>query len=103
MNHWFLELGSLMDNKTTVVNKYAAVYDVYIGRGSVFGNPFPMSSTNNRFMCIEKYKAYFDEKLEEPDFLAAVMELKGKTLGCFCKPKSCHGDVIAAFLNSIKD
>jgi hypothetical protein len=30
----------------------------------------------------------------------AVAELSGKTLGCYCKPKACHGDVLAAFVNS---
>jgi hypothetical protein len=23
------------------------------------------------------------------------LELKGKTLGCRCKPNTCHGDVLA--------
>lgn len=29
-------------SKTTVVNKYKEDYDVYIGRGSKWGNPFPL-------------------------------------------------------------
>ena len=28
-------------------------------------------------------------------------ELKGKTLGCFCKPKSCHGDVLVELANEL--
>ena len=28
-----------------------------------------------------------------------VVKLKGKTLGCFCKPYPCHGDIIAEYLN----
>lgn len=26
--------------------------------------------------------------------LKDLHELKGKTLGCFCKPLSCHGDIL---------
>lgn len=29
-------------------------------------------------------------------FRQAVFQLKGKTLGCFCKPNPCHGDVLGA-------
>jgi hypothetical protein len=29
------------------------------------------------------------------------LELKGKTLGCFCKPLACHGDVLAYIADSI--
>jgi hypothetical protein len=29
--------------------------------------------------------------------------LRGKTLGCFCKPHPCHGDIIAAYLDSLED
>jgi len=26
---------------------------------------------------------------------AALHELEGKTLGCWCPPRACHGDVLA--------
>lgn len=26
----------------------------------------------------------------------------GKVLGCFCKPKACHGDILAEVLNELK-
>ena len=32
---------------------------------------------------------------EQPELLAALPELAGKTLGCWCAPKACHGDVLA--------
>ncbi len=32
-----------------------------------------------------------------------VLALKGKTLGCHCKPAACHGDVIAEYLNVLDD
>lgn len=43
---------------TTVVNKYTDAYDVYIGRGSKWGNPFHLQFEGNRATVIEKYRAY---------------------------------------------
>lgn len=28
-------------------------------------------------------------------------ELKGKTLGCFCSPLACHGDVLVELVNQL--
>ena len=84
---------------TKVVNKYKEGFDEYIGRGSLFGNPFKVGIDGNRKECIEKYEIYFHQKMkEDPFFSRKVRELKGKTLGCFCKPQPCHGDIIASFL-----
>ena len=33
--------------------------------------------------------------------LKDLHELKGKTLGCFCKPKSCHGDILVELVNEL--
>jgi len=84
-------------------------YDVYIGRGSTWGNPYAIGfngddegSRDDREKVIRKFKYDFDRgflrfKKEE------VISLKGKVLGCHCKPAACHGDVIAAYLNSLDD
>ena len=37
---------------------------------------------------------------ENPEFRKSVMLLKGKRLGCYCKPKECHGDVIKEWIKS---
>lgn len=94
--------------ETTVVNKYHKLpYDVYIGRGSKWGNPFShMPNTkaiykvSTREESIEKYKEWI---LTQPQLLADLHELKGKTLGCFCKPKPCHGDILAKMANALSD
>jgi hypothetical protein len=39
----------------------------------------------------------------DAEFKRRIHELKGKTLGCFCKPEACHGDVIAEYLNNLQD
>jgi hypothetical protein len=83
---------------TTVVNLQNSPYDVYIGRPSIFGNPYSMKSYTRK-MCIELYKGYFKYKLNLPVFREEVLKLKGKTLGCYCKPLACHGDIILEWLN----
>ena len=82
--------------QTKVVNKYKDKYDVYIGRGSKWGNPYPITATQDRETVIAKYREYI---LSKPELLRDLHELKGKTLGCFCKPKPCHGDVLVELLN----
>ena len=82
---------------TKVVNKRVEPFDVYIGRGSKWGNPFVMKSEADRERVIEQFRKYLWEQIEAgvvtKDELRA---LDGKRLGCFCAPKACHGDVIVA-------
>ena len=73
-----------------VVNKRKEPFDVYIGRGSKWGNPFRIDEDGNRKEVIEKYR----KRLLKSPLLRNLHELDGKTLGCFCKPGACHGDVL---------
>lgn len=95
-----------MSNKTTVVvNINSSEYDVYIGRPGkgmegIFGNPFYESSRENN---IAKYKEYFYERIRaDKKFSISIKSLKGKKLGCFCKPKKCHGDIIVDYLENLQ-
>ena len=82
--------------KTRVVNKYKEDYQIYIGRGSKWGNPFCIGKDGTREEVIKKYAKYI---LTRKDLLFSLDELKGKTLGCFCKPKTCHGDILLEIAN----
>jgi hypothetical protein len=84
--------------KTVVVNKRAEAYDVYIGRPSKWGNPFFISGDQDRETAIQRYREWIVTK---PTLLADLKELKGKRLGCFCKPLSCHGDVLAEMADKV--
>lgn len=66
-------------------------YDIYIGRGSKWGNPFRIGMDGTRDEVISKYEIYI---MDKPDLIASLPELVGKTLGCWCKPKACHGDIL---------
>ena len=74
-----------------VVNKYHESYDIYIGRGSKWGNPYIVGIDGTREQCINKYTDYL---LDNDDLFNDLKELKDKRLGCFCKPQSCHGDIL---------
>ena len=79
----------------TVVNKRTEAFDVYIGRGSPWGNPFRIGKDGNRNQVIAKYRSWIETK---PDLLERLPELFGKRLGCHCSPKPCHGDVLASLV-----
>lgn len=78
-------------------------FDVYIGRGSVWGNPYSHREgtlaehiVGSRSEAIQKYEEYL---LSNEDLMRRLPELKGKVLGCWCKPKSCHGDILLKYAN----
>lgn len=91
--------------QTVVVTIYKEQFDVYIGRAGrgedgYFGNPFRMGSGISREDAVQKFQKYFTERIQkDSEFKRRVLALTGKRLGCFCKPKACHGDVIADWLN----
>lgn len=79
-------------NKTKVVNlKTGEPYDIYIGRPSIFGNPFLIGRDGTRDEVIKKYRHYVRST---PDLMDEIKKLRGKILGCFCKPENCHGDIL---------
>lgn len=78
-----------------------------IDRKTKFGNPFRLEKDGGDFTregSVERYREWFVGKIEsDPEFRAAVKELRGETLGCWCKPKACHGDVICDYLRGHLD
>ena len=83
-----------------IVNLKNEKYDVYIGRGSKWGNPYShleeskaQYKTKTRAEAINRYEDWIRNG-DGKYLLEHLSELENKTLGCFCKPKSCHGDVL---------
>lgn len=71
---------------------------VMIGRPSKWGNPFVIGVDGNRDEVIRKYRRYLMNNIE---LLKSISELKGKVLVCYCKPKPCHGDILAELANAL--
>ena len=83
-----------------VVHCKRSQYDIYIGRPSKWGNPFSHKEgtkakykVETREEAILKYKEWIQT---QPELMGALHELKGKVLGCWCRPfRACHGDILA--------
>lgn len=96
-------------------------YDVYCGRGQGelndplvckigekgwLGNPVvkgkvcPVCSLTHAKNgdTLPCYESYLTSRLKDPLFLKEFRLLKGKKLGCFCKPAPCHTDVMIKYL-----
>lgn len=84
---------------TTVIHKRdMRGGDIYIGRPSKWGNPFVIGNSITREKAIEFYRRWIKT---QPDLLAALPELKGKRLACYCAPKPCHGDVLVELVEAL--
>lgn len=89
-----------------VVNKRYQEYDVYIGRGSPLGNPFPINEArgDTRAAVIEKYRVWLWGEMKAGRInMRYLRSLDGKRLGCFCSPAACHGDVIVQAVKWAKE
>lgn len=86
---------------TTIINKYKEKGGAYIGRGSIFGNPYVIGRDGTRDEVIDRYQEWFNFMIKDKRFLSAILELKDCKLSCFCAPQRCHGDVIAEYLNNL--
>lgn len=79
-------------------------YDVYIGRPSKWGNPFThkqgtaaQTVVESRDAAIAAYKRHLWAQVNSGEVtLDELAALDGKTLGCWCHPQPCHGEVLLA-------
>ena len=112
------EAGSVSNDKQVLTTKVVKIQrkagkvvqgcDIYIGREcklggwmleeSVWHNPYKLSDCKDSTECLQKYLEYISNR---PDLLIRLHELKGKTLGCWCKPKPCHGDVLVWLIQEL--
>lgn len=63
----------------------------YIGRPDIFGNPFVIGRDGTRAEVIAKYAKWAPT---QPHIVAALAELAGKDLVCWCAPLPCHVEVL---------
>jgi hypothetical protein len=96
-----------MSQQTRVVH-VKDEHDVYIGRsmpgraGSEFANPFKIGEHGNRAEVINRYREHITARLDANlELRAALTRLKGKRLGCWCRPAACHGDVLVELLEGL--
>jgi Domain of unknown function (DUF4326) len=99
---WLVNVGRVIDVRTK------EPYDVYIGhampwdpyklKGSTWCNPFNKEYRAGKITleeALQKYEQYLRERLsKEPELVEKLKGLRGKTLGCWCAPDPCHGEVL---------
>jgi hypothetical protein len=84
--------------ETKIVNVKYQNCEVYCGRPSKWGNPYKIGKDGNRNEVIEKFATYFIQS----GLVNEIEELRGKTLGCHCRPQRCHLDIIVEELERTK-
>ncbi len=79
-------------------------FDIYIGRAvphteftkdSLWANPFRGD------FAVESYEKYIRERIKTLPNIYCIESLQGKILGCWCKPKPCHGDILIKILKEM--
>jgi hypothetical protein len=88
-----------------VVNCKHDPFDVFVGRGSIWGNPYSTLENSRAIWkvdtveeALDKYGAYV---LENSNLVWRIKYLEGKVLGCYCDPDPlCHAHILAALANT---
>ena len=88
--------------------------NVYIGRrgivfvngerypkeDSLWHNLFKIKDNYTREMCIADYQEYIIKKVKDENLGNELLNLRNKTLGCWCKPEDCHGDILIMLIDN---
>ena len=91
--------------------------DVYIGRGSKWGNPYvwPGAARKSKHLVTETETPLADYEAHvraSPSLMAQLHELQGKVLGCWCvrlddpdperhEDERCHGHVLQRLVREV--
>lgn len=76
-------------------------------RPSKWGNPYSHKEgtlaefkVNTREESIDMFEKYL---LGNEELMNSLHELKNKKIGCICKPRSCHGDILKKYVDRLED
>ena len=75
-------------NMRTCVPPWGQPGDVRIDRATKWGNPFHIGILNRDEVCDAYEHAFLNWTRDIAEITSA------KRLGCWCKPKRCHGDFL---------
>jgi hypothetical protein len=99
---------------TSIINiRTGLPYDVYIGRGGPWGNPFSHLASSRAVVqvatrddAVAIYEKWIAGHVNVSGIVPPTLEqiryyLGGRVLGCYCKPAACHGDVLCRICNDL--
>ena len=76
----------------------------YVGRGTPFGNPFPVAVKDDpaaHAAAVAAFRRWLEAPAQAPLRDRVRRELRGRDLGCYCKPGlPCHADVLLELANA---
>lgn len=99
----------------TVVNVKFSGFDQYMGRPnrslarknpgkdlkSVWANPFTVVREERRQDSIDRYRTHILGKIEQDPETYDLRQLVGPRIGCWCKPRACHCDVLVELVAEV--
>jgi hypothetical protein len=73
----------------------------------MWGNPFShlpgtlaTFQVKDRTEAIERYREWIKD---QPHLMQQLHTLRGKRLGCWCKPLPCHGDILVELIDGCSE
>jgi hypothetical protein len=81
---------------------------IYIGRSmgwvkgakkSIWANKFSVKDYGRK----EALRLYKEDIVKDKKLMMKLPELRGKVLGCWCRPDKCHGDVLIELLDELDE
>jgi hypothetical protein len=81
-----------------------ATTDLYVGRPTLWGNPFRLDDPDDetaRLACVHAYAVHFAQRSgrQQSFMLSTIRRVlrAGGRLACHCSPRICHAQVLAAW------
>lgn len=95
LHEWMEDENNVYIGRRGVVFLYGKRYPA---KDSVWCNPFKIGKDGDRNEVVKKYREYIEEKIRNDE--VELNSLRNKTLGCWCKPNECHGDILIELLET---
>lgn len=103
LKEWINDKNNVYIGRAGIVfihNKDINTIERYPKTSSAFANPFKIGKDGTRDAVLTKYETYITTKLDNDIQLRqALINLRGKSLGCWCYPDPCHGDVLIKLID----
>jgi len=75
----------------------------FVGRPTMFGNPFRISSERDAQHCVDAYRKWIHQPGQTGIRNVTKNLLRGKDLACWCPlDQPCHADVLLEIANEIR-
>ena len=75
--------------------------EIYPYRQSKWANPFNLK-TLTREESLARYETHIRDMInKDPNAKKELLALRGKNLGSWCKPETCHADVLVKLINEL--